>query len=872
MKLDFPFLHASLGTSVRTGLLQFVLVAAASALTACGGGETTDNAVAVIVPVSIATQPGDQAVVAGAAAAFSVSARGDSPSYQWQRSTDAGATWSNISGANGASYSVGSADTALNGNRYRVVVTGAGNSVTSAGAALSVSAAPVAPQIAADVGVQKVAFGANASFSVDASGTALTYQWQSSTDGLTWVNIPGATSATLTLTAPAFADNGKRVRAVVSNSAGSVTSTVGVLTVDPGANAPVITSAPQAQSLVAGPGQFSFNVVATGTPAPTFVWQRSNDAGTSFFDISDGASYNSSAIALTDNGALFRVVATNAEGSVTSPAVLLTVSAAVVAPVISAQPKAVSVVAPATATFSVIASATPTPTYQWQISRNSGATYSNIASATASSYTTGATSATDNGALFRVLVNNGNTAVTSTAAGLTATAATVVSGLTGRSWTPLASLETDDNSVGAAQQSIDDLGRTVVVFVKSNGTRPVLYAQTRTPGAAGVAPSSGAPVALDTLRPIFRNGSAYYFGVASAPNGSAVAMWAAEAPCTSTTYRTTGTCRYVFSSSYSTSTGTWEVPLLVGSTPSLLFGQPKINNAGDIAVSIAGWDRPNPAAAYVNKITVATKAAANPGFQQQFLPDGLRDWDYGLDSAGNLIAAGNFTQNATTDIVAYRGNVTSGFGAQEILDARGAAADFKSITMGLNGQTSVVWTQSNGVSTTNFAAVAPSAAGAFVVTDIDATRWDRSVVTDDGVVILYEREFYLVRKWSAGAWLAAQNMPSGFVKGVGGFRTDAIARNGDVITTGFGGSGKWYSYAADKNLMVQSPGASTAPSADYLFGFSTDGGFLGGNSLVLSVSGVGSMLFLNKYDVLPTIAAPSGDSRTINNLWGAYLK
>jgi hypothetical protein len=65
-----------------------------------------------------------------------------------------------------------------------------------------------------------------ASFSVTATGTApLSYQWRRN-----GTPIAGATSATLTMSSALAADHGARYSAVVTNSAGSVTSTDAVLT------------------------------------------------------------------------------------------------------------------------------------------------------------------------------------------------------------------------------------------------------------------------------------------------------------------------------------------------------------------------------------------------------------------------------------------------------------------------------------------------------------------------------------------------------------------------------------------------------------------------------------------------------------------
>ncbi|TYB78872.1 GEVED domain-containing protein [Bizionia myxarmorum] len=79
------------------------------------------------------------------------------------------------------------------------------------------------------------------------------------------------------------------------------------------------------------------------------------------------------------------------------------------APTISSQPTNASRVIPATATFSVTASGTPNPTYQWQVSTNGGGTWANVSGgtgATSNSYTTGATSAPMNNNQYRCVVTN----------------------------------------------------------------------------------------------------------------------------------------------------------------------------------------------------------------------------------------------------------------------------------------------------------------------------------------------------------------------------------------------------------------------------------------------------------------------------------
>ena len=73
--------------------------------------------------VVVTTQPASQSVIAPAAASFSLAYSGSpTPSIQWQYSTNSGATWINISGANSTTYSTGSTATGISGYLYRAQI------------------------------------------------------------------------------------------------------------------------------------------------------------------------------------------------------------------------------------------------------------------------------------------------------------------------------------------------------------------------------------------------------------------------------------------------------------------------------------------------------------------------------------------------------------------------------------------------------------------------------------------------------------------------------------------------------------------------------------------------------------------------------
>jgi hypothetical protein len=101
-------------------------------LAGCGGsGSMPKNAAP-----SITTQPANQTVTAGQAAAFSVAATGTAPlNYQWQKGTTP------ITGATSALYTTPPTTSSDNGSQFAVVVSNSLGSITSNSATLTVTAA-----------------------------------------------------------------------------------------------------------------------------------------------------------------------------------------------------------------------------------------------------------------------------------------------------------------------------------------------------------------------------------------------------------------------------------------------------------------------------------------------------------------------------------------------------------------------------------------------------------------------------------------------------------------------------------------------------------------------------------------------------------
>jgi hypothetical protein len=249
-----------------------------------------------------------------------------------------------------------------------------------------------------------------------------------------------------------------------------------------------------------------------------------------------------------------------------------------------------------------------------------------------------------------------------------------------------------------------------------------------------------------------------------------------------------------------------------------------------------------------------------------------------MDAAGNLLMAAQYQQNATTDLVAYRGTVAAGLGTFQVLDSRGAAATLRHTSVGLNGQQVITWTQNNGVKSTTFAASSATATGAFTVADLDLlfvsnVNWQRLLVTDKGEAIYYDLSPKRRLRWTAAAgWSAIESMPAALpFSTVTGSDDFALSRNGDLLAwdVDFSVWGRTATYDASRNVVVLTYDTTRSPGPSWVLGFPANAGY---GTMVLSVSGFAFTDLLNRFDVLPTVAAPAGDGRNVTNLWGVFLK
>jgi extracellular elastinolytic metalloproteinase len=262
--------------------------------------------------------------------------------------------------------------------------------------------------------------GSNASFTVVASGTPVTYQWQVNT-GSGFANIPagapysGINAATLTITGVTAGMDTYQYRCVISNGCtAAINSNAATLSV--GATAAVNTN-PASITICEG-ANTTFSITATG--ATSYQWQVNTGSG--FTNLSNSAPYSGvTTTALTITGATaaltgyqYRCVLGSCGSPVNSASATLTISVPVS---ITGQPIGAALCNGASYSFSVTTTGTVS-SYQWQFSTDGGATYTNIPGATGANYALTAATGQNN-YRFRCVVTGSCGPVNSSAATIT---------------------------------------------------------------------------------------------------------------------------------------------------------------------------------------------------------------------------------------------------------------------------------------------------------------------------------------------------------------------------------------------------------------------------------------------------------------------
>lgn len=329
----------------------------------------------------ISKQTASQNVDEGDMARFSVSARGTGLSYQWQYRTSATGAWKNSGAANAKTDTLTvKATAARNGYQYRCVLTDeVGNVLCSRPATLNITASPLA--ITAQPLNANVVTGKTAKFTVAATGSGLSYQWQyrSSASG-NWKNSGAASAKTANFSiSGTVARDGYQYRCVVTDAGGNtVTSNAATLR--------VLGIKTQPKSVtVTNNATAKFSVKATGNGL-SYQWQYRTSASGSWKN-SGAASATTANFSVKGttarNGYQYRCKVTDSQGNVVySNAATLTVTTASAGITVTAQPKDAKVAEGKTAKFSVTATGSGL-SYQWQYRSSSTGSWKNSGAASA---------------------------------------------------------------------------------------------------------------------------------------------------------------------------------------------------------------------------------------------------------------------------------------------------------------------------------------------------------------------------------------------------------------------------------------------------------------------------------------------------------
>jgi hypothetical protein len=265
----------------------------------------------------------------------------------------------------------------LSPGSYTITITGTATGVTAQTVVLTYTiTAPPSIVITTQPVAQVVCAGSTVSYSVAASGTGLTYQWQQSLNGCNgpWQDISGATAAIYNLGTVAVAQNNTGYRCVVAAPcATSVTSNCGLLTV--GAS-PTISTHPISQTVCEG-AMINLTVAGSGTGL-LYQWQVNTNGVWS--NLGNGGGFNGvttstlmiSGITTSMSGSQYRCVISTIACTTPIPSNAATLTVNTLIQVIS-QPTS-NTICLGTSTFITTDAIGTGVQFQWQVNTGTGFT------------------------------------------------------------------------------------------------------------------------------------------------------------------------------------------------------------------------------------------------------------------------------------------------------------------------------------------------------------------------------------------------------------------------------------------------------------------------------------------------------------------
>ena len=326
-----------------------------------------------------------------------------------------------VFGGSGANRTVTVTPALLQSGSSTITVTVSDGTQTAPSSFLLTVAPGVPATISTQPQSQAIATGSTATLSVAAAGTApFSYQWYRGPSGNTANPIGGATASSYT-TPPLTSATSYWVR--VSNGFGTPADS----------NTAAITVQARILTILA---DLTFGSVPSGTTRSlTMTLGNDGDGPLTVSGITYPANVSGNwaggtiaagttqdvivtfaPTAVTTYGGFVTIAANQTSGQTSTPA---TGTGTNPAPVITAHPQNVAAHPDSPASFTAAAVGSPTPTVQWQMSIDGGLSWTDIAGATARTYTIAAAALADSGHRFRAVFTNASGTATTDSATLT---------------------------------------------------------------------------------------------------------------------------------------------------------------------------------------------------------------------------------------------------------------------------------------------------------------------------------------------------------------------------------------------------------------------------------------------------------------------
>ncbi len=365
--------------------LTFSATAGATYFIAIGGYDVDDTGIVILVVPPAATpatasapvvllHPLTLSLAVGETATYIVGLGGaPNPAIQWQRSTNGGASWTdlanggNISGVTSLILEIAHAQESQDGELYRARLSNTAGTITSNPAMLAVLPRPANDDFGAAFAIASgtgVVTGDNIGATVESNEpphagfgeASVWWRWQAAFSGPAVIDTVGSdydtilavyTGASVGALAEIASndDFGDALQSRVEFTATAGTTyhiavsgylgSYGSITLSaPNDLPPALSAQPPASTRVTQGGTVTIAAGATGSPAPSFQWQRSTNGGATWTALVNDASFSGvdtqilsiTGATIAFNGHLFRVVATNSVGAIASTPSTLAVS------------------------------------------------------------------------------------------------------------------------------------------------------------------------------------------------------------------------------------------------------------------------------------------------------------------------------------------------------------------------------------------------------------------------------------------------------------------------------------------------------------------------------------------------------------------